>query len=308
MSISVVMNVVNRDKFLEKYSCIFTSSMNQDELADYARLRYNDLTLQVSDKFETFVQDHEGKTCPQLPILDAENTLKLAARLIAYSEEVTHKITPIISKIREKIDKNWTLYGANLLSHVILGYQWQYIWTKLTVKEGGGTVTFVDSPHSSYVLFPRTFSLDTDKIFIYWQRKLSYNDYVYNDIFNRPNMIKTIRSMDENGIMLPFGNSEETLSKMRLVKRSSHKGSNVTSYKSVIPEIKLEDVKAIEEELTSLCSVAMECFPKVIERIIEARDTAFKDMFLVDDEDMLQAGYYVWSYLIYEQLRSKEVI
>ncbi len=308
MSISVVMNVVNRKKFLDKYSCIFTSSMNQDELSDYARLRYNDLNLQVSDKFETFVLDVEGKTCPQLPILDSENTLKLAAHLIGYSEEVTAKITPYIEKIRSKIEQKWDLYGASLVSHVILGYQWQYIWTKLTVKEGGGTVTFVDSPHSSYVLFPRTFSLDTGKILIYWQTKLTYNDYVYNDIFNRPNMIKMLRSMDKDGIMVPYGNSEETLLKMRLVKRKSHKGSNVTSYRSVIPIIRYEDLKEIEEELADLCEIAVNCFPKVIETVKVSRKAAFKDMFLVDDEDMLQAGYYVWSYLIFEQLRAINII
>jgi len=42
MAIDVVMNVVDQKKFLDKYSCVFTSSMNEEELSNYARLRYND--------------------------------------------------------------------------------------------------------------------------------------------------------------------------------------------------------------------------------------------------------------------------
>jgi hypothetical protein len=208
----------------------------------------------------------------------------------------------------EKTVKDWSIIGPSLLVHVILGFVWQYIWSKITVKEGGGTVTFVDSPHESFVLFPRTVSLDTNELFIYWQTRLTYNDYVYYDIFNRPNMIKTLRSMDKNKVMVPYGGSEETLLKMNLAKRSNQLGSHATAYKSTIPEIDINDLKKVEKELVETRELAYKCFPKVIEIIKQSRNDAFSDMILVDDEDMLQAGYYVWSYLLFEHMREKGLI
>jgi hypothetical protein len=299
MAIDVVMNVVDQKKFLDKYSCVFTSSMNEEELSNYARLRYNDqdfVDTKLSDKFEPFVKDVGGKSCPQLPILDKNNTQNLAVKLYFESEKASKELYNILEKMSEKTVKDWSIIGPSLLVHVILGFIWQYIWSKITVKEGGGTVTFVDSPHESFVLFPRTVSLDTNELFIYWQTRLTYNDYVYYDIFNRPNMIKTLRSMDKNKVMVPYGGSEETLLKMNLAKRSNQLGSHATAYKSTIPEI-------IETR-----ELAYKCFPKVIEIIKQSRNDAFSDMILVDDEDMLQAGYYVWSYLLFEHMREKGLI
>ncbi|MFP4456431.1 MAG: hypothetical protein ACLFPS_02110 [Clostridia bacterium] len=311
MAIDVVMNVVNQKKFLDKYSCVFTSSMNQEELSNYARLRYNDKDVEevdISDKFEPFVADVGGKSCAQLPILDPLNTQKLAAKLYYQSERVAKKLLPLIEGMAERTIKDWSIVGPSILVHTVFGYVWQFIWSKMTVKRGGGTVTFVDSPHESFVLFSRTVSLDTNKLFIYWQTRLTYNDYVYHDIFNRPNMIKTLRSMDKNKIMVPHGGSEETLLKMHLAKRSNQLGSHATAYKSNVPEVELDDLKRIEEELKGARELALECFPNIIETIKGSRENAFKDMILVDDEDMLQAGYYVWAYLMFEQMRENKII
>src|SRR6056297_2928927 len=303
MAIDVAMNVVDQKKFLEKYSCVFTSSMNQEELANYARLRYNDQDFnntEVSDKFEPFVSDLGGKSCAQLPILDANNTQKLAAKLYYSSEKFSKELISILEEMAKKTGKEWSIIGTSILVHVVLGFIWQYVWSKLTVKEGGGTVTFIDSPHESFVLLSRTISLDTNKLFIYWQTRLTYNDYIYYEIFNRDNMIKTLRSMDENKVMVPFGGSEETLLKMNLAKRSNQMGSHATAYKSIIPEIDINNLKIIEKELIQTKELGTKCLPNVAETIKQSRDDALSDMILVDDEDMLQAGYYVWSFLIFE--------
>lgn len=311
MTIAVIMNVVDQKKFLDKYSCVFTSSIDQKELADYVRLRHNDkdcADANLSYKFDRFVQESGGKSCPQLPILDVENTQRLAGSLYYESEKAAEIVFDILKQMEKKLNKNWTIFGPNLLVHVIIGFIWQYIWSKMTVKEGGGTVTFIDSPHESYILFPRTVSLDTNQLLVYWQTRLTYNDYVYYDIFNRPNMIKTLRSMDENETIVPYGGVEETLLKMNLLKRASDSGSHASAYRSNIPRVDMKDLEAIKEELEMASNLAFDCFPKVIDIIINSRKDAFKDMMFVGNEDVLQAGFYVWSYLIFGHMKEQGLI
>ncbi|QOR35738.1 hypothetical protein IMX26_02630 [Clostridium sp. 'deep sea'] len=304
MTNSVITYIENKKEFYDKYKnilpiknrkSIINKIINVNKLnnIDVMELNITKWIKNVNDKFYSTI-----------PILNPENTSNLNNLFKDIATTVSKESKYIINELASNTDVS--IHG--ILCHIVLLNLWQRIYALNNKNESGGSLIIINNPDNCNILTNDVISINHNKLLLYWNNNLQQNSNVISKLFTNKYTIKMIRTLDNKGFIIPNGGMEEPFIELRLAKPIRLNGSLVPSIKITIQDINYREIKSIKKELQCLTRIGNKYLPDIKKIILDNKSDIFYNAKYLSNCDIIQAGYYVWCYSIFQQWTKTKVI
>ena len=301
MTIQLIHTVYNEGDYLKHYGRLFGRVVSPQQLTDYVQINTADHTNQVNKELQKFLQEDHGESYPLLPVFTPKNTAALVQKLKGVALATSNQVEGCLQAMRAIVGDDWDIKAHGLLVHVVLANLWQSIWLTMVAPNSSGSIAIYDFIEDCSILTTQVLPLSERQIFAYWQNRLQESNWILHKAFSNKHMIRMLRSIDDEGFMLPAGGVEAQLLEMKLIRTVRKNGSHVPSYKIATPEINKDDILAISQPLSDCAIIGYEAMTQVKQILLQERDSIFPKLKYVEEGLYLQACYSIWAYAIYQQ-------
>ena len=150
-----------------------------------------------------WIINHNDDINLAFPVLNQENSEAINRHVESWAQEVADKLSSSVSSLFSELGNDYEDYVHTIVTHIILGYLWQQVLHRILKPKKHGTIVLVRDKANICGLFSHLNAISNDLMWIYADTLLQQNNKQMCLSFNNNNMVKLLRSINEQGYVLP---------------------------------------------------------------------------------------------------------
>ncbi|QOR36137.1 hypothetical protein IMX26_04810 [Clostridium sp. 'deep sea'] len=205
----------------------------------------------------------------------------------------------IVASMAKKLEADWQHIGHATITQLVLGIMWFNMNLKLGNEANNSVAILLPDMDLNHIFYNEIYPLFGNSSVVYWQSELLCHPDIVYDILNNINVVKSMRSLDDNYEFIPIGNGLVLLAKLKMYKNKKGNAGMTTTHVS-LPEVNKYHVNKIKSELKKFAELFYSIYPKLASISNKLYKNRKDSQVEISEFSFNQMVYLVFSYCVVE--------